>query len=214
MENKRGQLKKFVLILIPVVIIAIIISIIYITRNFDEGHPVKQFIEDTAEKITNSENPGPDLRPSTPTTSSSSSSGGISGGGGGEGGGGGSSSSGRVYCEKQDITYSLLNIQKEETCNQLQGEICTSKTINCSIEIHNADDNYEGTFPIELNIYSETDDEYFVDTANKYFTIPPSDFRVFQHITTITSTGENGVANGIIKCIFHTTTKPYKEVCS
>ena len=67
-----------------------------------------------------------------------------------------SSSSGKTNCiPTVQISYFLVNPEKNSTCNIENNGICTNKTMTCEIKIQNMDETTNGNFDIELIFLEE-----------------------------------------------------------
>jgi len=131
-----------------------------------------------------------------------------------EGAGGSGFSSGST-CSMKQISYSLENFNKTSICNINQSGICWDKTVICSVEINNLDNEISGTFKIELMFLEkggnkETDG---FDITSSDFLLSPKQSEIFLHSTNIQSTGEDGLANKEISCFYNTLEIPKKEIC-
>ena len=140
--------------------------------------------------------------------------GGVSGGGdSGGGGGGGAGESSSQNCIAQQIAYSMLGFNKTEICNNYEGEICTDKTVYCSIEIQNRDDA-EGNFETGLYFvekYKQIAENF--DLITRIFSLGANEIYEFSDSTQIHSTGEDGLANKEINCYYVSLKAPVKEIC-
>ena len=198
----RGIWAIFLILLLIVIVFG---SIFFTTINNEKDDNILETLKEFFTKEDNGKNSNDDFS-NTETGGASGSDTSRSSGGGG--------SSGSQFCQMEQIQYSLLNINKNSVCNVEQNGICEDKTINCSIEIHNDDNEASGLFKIELYfIESGKNKSESLDLKTGEFNVAPSQFVVFQNSTNIQSTGENGTANQQINCIFQTAEIPKKEVC-
>ncbi|MFH1500542.1 MAG: hypothetical protein ABIE22_01200 [archaeon] len=78
-----------------------------------------------------------------------------------ESGGGDSSSSeeggGVPVCIERQISYSIKNLTKTSACNEMQDSSCVSKSVTCSIEVNNLDQNVGGLFRVQLKFLRDED---------------------------------------------------------
>ena len=215
--NKRKSIRQKVLSVILLVVILILVSLAYVWITTDQN-PIKiiQTVAQGIQLINNKNNP--DIGASDPSSSKGGSgdgaSSGSNSGGGGDSGESGSSSSGEAECITQQISYSLENINKLQTCNEYDEEICINKTVKCSIEIHNRDEEIQGDFEIGL-IFVEKGKEKqdAFDSQIQIFNIAPQTNQKFIGLTNLQSTGQDGIANQNIDCLYNTISIPEKEIC-
>lgn len=117
-------------------------------------------------------------------------------------------------CRMQQISYSLINFNETSNCNQYEGEICIDKTITCSIEIHNRDDEVRGIFELELLFVEEGGNrENPIERKTSEFFLEPLNYWIFEDSIDLQSSGEDGFANKEIDCFYNTLEVPEKEVC-
>lgn len=117
-------------------------------------------------------------------------------------------------CRMRQISYSLINFNETTNCNQYQGEVCVDKTITCSIEIHNRDNEVGGVFELEFLFVEEGGNiGEPIERKTSEFFLEPLDYGVFEDSANIQSSGENGLANKEINCFYNTLKVPEKEVC-
>lgn len=117
-------------------------------------------------------------------------------------------------CITKQISYSMINLSKKSTCNQYQDDICIDKTTECSIEVHNRDNEIAGFFEIEL-IFTEEggNKEIPLDSKTSRFFLKPMTYNVFKDSINIQSTEQDGPANKDITCLFNTLEVPKEKVC-
>jgi len=201
--------EKVIILIIGITLLIIITGILTFT-NKEEGNILKKianlFESNNQEKKTEDKPSGDNTGGGTPDSSSSSS-------GTSSGGGGSSSSGGNTppECETKPISYSLLKINKTETCNTNEGEICTNKTILCSLDIQNREDITNGNFKVELKFLGEGQNinEPIKTIVYEVF-LEPQAKQHLESSTTVQSTGENGLANQIVNCFYKTLEVPEK----
>lgn len=107
----------------------------------------------------------------------------------------------QLGCSESQISYALKNFRENSICNTFQNTICTEKTINCAIEVYNLDDNVEGIFKLKFTFFK--DKEAF-DYAYSEDKVGPKKFKTFEKTLTLTSSGDNGVANKNLSCAINT----------
>ncbi|GEM_PF-2911643 len=121
----------------------------------------------------------------------------------------------KSICTMKQISYSIINLNKTSVCNQNQGSICVNKTVSCSIEINNRDDETSGFFEVKMSFLEKGKDrekDGFGHKTSK-FLLGPGEKYLFEGSTSIQSTGEDGLANKEINCFYNTIEVPKKEVC-
>jgi hypothetical protein len=135
--------------------------------------------------------------------------------GSGTGSGGSESSENNNGCFKKQISYSLVNPKTNSTCNEYDGEICIDKTIKCSVEINNRDQEFEGIFKVEMDFVEKGKDRAtsLIETRTKETRIPPLGMEVFEETLNLQSTGQDGIANKGVDCFYNTLENPYAEIC-
>ncbi len=117
-------------------------------------------------------------------------------------------------CITKQISYSMINLNKTSTCNQYKEDICIDKTIECSIEVHNRDNEIAGFFEIELIFTEEgSNRENPFDSKTSRFFLEPGSYNIFKDSIDIQSTEQDGPANKNIICFFNTLKVPRGEVC-
>jgi len=130
-----------------------------------------------------------------------------------EGGSSSSSSGGSENCISEQISYSMINFNKTETCNNYNGEVCIDKTVLCKVDIQNRDEavgDFEvGLFFVER--YKEMSENF--DVKIRIFQLGAGENYFFNDTTNIQSLGEDGLANKGINCYFISMVVPTKEVC-
>ncbi|MEK6926153.1 MAG: hypothetical protein AABW50_02655 [Nanoarchaeota archaeon] len=212
--GKKGSAKKTIIAIICLISVLIIALIIYFLSS--QNSPVRNFIEKTAgfekpfDYVPESEK-DVDIRdvPDVPT--------GSSGGGSGGGGSSSSSSSGsggspESNCSTQEISYSLEDPDKIETCNKYNGIICEDKTVSCSIKIRNRDQNLAGLFKVSMT-FIPNGETNSVGAKNIEISINPLNSYTFTDSINIQSIGQSGNANKAINCFYNTVEVPVGEIC-
>ena len=118
-------------------------------------------------------------------------------------------------CIEKQISYSMINLNKTSICNHYENEICTDKTVECSIEIHNRDNEVGGFFGVELIFIEEEENiENSLGTKTSRFFLGPMTHNTFKDSINIQGTEEDNLANKNINCLFNTLEVPRKMVCS
>jgi len=197
--------EKVIIFLIGLGLLVVIIGVFMLANNGEEKNFLNKIANlFTSEEPKNTEQTTPGG--STSSSSSSSSSGSSSGGSS-------SSSEGLSTpdCETEPLSYSLLAINKTETCNSEQNEICLDKTILCSLDVRNRDKKAAGNFKIELKFLQEggSISEPIEKIVHLVFLEPEAQEHL-EDSTTIQSTGEEGIANKNINCFYNTLEVPEK----
>jgi hypothetical protein len=213
--TKKEKAVRITLVIANLIVATlIIISIAGILKDTNKN-PIKTFFQ----KVFSggAEKPEGDAEDGTPNNGNSA--GGSSSGAGGEpsGGSGGSGEGGQEEpqtpgCIFAQISYSLENFKENSLCNEYDGIICVRKTISCSIEIHNGDQNYSGNFKIKVS-FNDLESNNAIDSYTQDFMININEFEIFGAEKIVESTGENGQANKEIRCVYTTLEVPQKEVC-
>jgi hypothetical protein len=142
-----------------------------------------------------------------------------SGGSGGSSSGGGGSEeqaqSGQT-CYTRQLTYTIKNNFKNETCNFYDNQSnCIDKTVFCSAEIENID-SVPGDFTVRLVFVEDRKDketEYFGEVIES-FNLNPLQTYTMSSQENIQSIGQEGLANKIINCFFNTVGDVQAQICS
>ena len=117
-------------------------------------------------------------------------------------------------CYEGQISYSITNFNVTSICNAYDEEICLDKTVICSIEIHNMDDDISGFFEIKLLFVEEGGNlENPIDEKTSRFFLEPQDYNLFEDSINIQSSGQGGLANKEITCFYSTLEVPKKSFC-
>ena len=214
--TKKEKVVRITLVIANLIVATLILISIADILNDSDKNPIKTFFQ----KVFSggAEKPEGDAGNGSPNNGNSA--GGSSSGAGGEpgAGSGGSSEGGQEGsqtpgCILTQISYSLENFKENSLCNEYDGIICTKKTINCSIEIHNGDQNYSGNFKMKVS-FNDLESSNIIDSYTQDFMININEFEIFWAEKVVESAGENGQANKEIKCVYNTVEVPQKEVCS
>jgi hypothetical protein len=140
--------------------------------------------------------------------SSGEAGGGGSGGGEGGGGGSGEASSSGSSCSLRKISYSLKEFNKVSTCNQYEGDVCISKTVNCSLEVTNLDFEISGNFEIKFEFFEQGQEEILY-SAEDAQVLGPRESAIFE----ASANFQGADAGKELTCDFSTEQIPQREVC-
>ncbi|MCA9485607.1 MAG: hypothetical protein KC506_02070, partial [Nanoarchaeota archaeon] len=110
-------------------------------------------------------------------------------------------------CTTQPLPYALRKPSTQQTCNSFDGEICTDKTVTCSVETHNLEGTNSGLFKIETRILNQNSEQIFLTTESKE--ILENSFEIF----TTTTSFQDSNANQELTCFFKTINVPTEEIC-
>ena len=140
-----------------------------------------------------------------------------SGGGGdpGSGPGGDTGGGSNANCQMQQLSYSIVNFNKNSTCNQQDGNgFCIDKNVICSVEVNNLDNSEGGIFSLLFSLAEEgLGVGSAFDTEQVEYSLIAGEERIFKSDTQIQTSGEEGLANKNIDCFYNTLQIPQKEVC-
>ncbi|MBI3622883.1 hypothetical protein HY212_02270 [Candidatus Pacearchaeota archaeon] len=207
--------KKFMIVIGLLALVGVVIFFILSQNNKDKG--IRNVInevfggKDNSGNLDNSTNNNDGQ---TNNFDKGSNSGLGSSGGSGSGGSGDQGSSSGAGCIKSQISYSLENIKVEQTCNAFNGEICTDKTVKCSIEVHNLDNGIGGNFGVRVSFVEEgKETESQLDAKSANFIIGPNEFKQYNESINLHGSNENDPPNKNIKCLYVTLEVPKQEVC-
>jgi len=206
MRCKKGELKSFLIIAIPLVLIGIIVSLLYISSMVEENHPIRKIVDGMGDIFLgdNSGKPEDEIMP-PPNFTFSVSGGGSSGGSGGSGGESSGGTSSSSDCEKDLLSFGLLEPEENFNCLEFYATVCIEKEVNCSIQIRNSD-NVSGFFPVKIDVVSQG---YVIDSSSRIFSLGPKEVDYFNYNSVISSTGENDPANLDLRCLFSVIEEPY-----
>ncbi|MFH1308176.1 MAG: hypothetical protein ABIH72_04965 [archaeon] len=200
---KKGSAEIIIVSIILIVIILVgIILIFYNPKDNDLG---SIFNKDTDENPYNPEN---NPEPITDDSIINTSSGG--GGGGGDSGGSSTDDINEDPCIVE-IPYIIKSFIKNQVCNLYDGSICIDKTITCSAEVKNFDDEISGIIKIELTYSIIEGQELYSEILST--TLDPGQQKTVQGEYNVQSTGIDGNANKELDCIYHTLEIPTKKIC-
>jgi len=138
-------------------------------------------------------------------------SGGGAGGGGSGGGAGSAGAPGEPGCAERQIAYALKNFVQSANCDEFQSDVCIKKTVNCSLEVHNLDDNTDGMFGVRFSFLEEGS---VFDYLDKELFVGVNGYEVFDVALVAGSLGESGRANKDLSCSFNSYKIPKEEICS
>ena len=213
---KKSALLYILIAIIFVSLFLLINNLIKVTSPVDKNNnqdtnPANQTNENSAI------NPNASANTNNQNPSSSSGSSSVSSSGGSGGSGGGSSSSGASGssdsgCPLIPISYALKNFMKNSICLAYSNNICTSKKVDCSVDIYNLDETISGQFTLKIILeYSQNNtpvQEFsFSDTINSQSS------KTFEKSIIFESQSPEGEANKDYTCSFLTVSVPKKEVC-
>jgi len=116
-------------------------------------------------------------------------------------------------CEDFQISYSAEDFAKTSNCNQNSSGFCTDRTVNCSVDIRNFDNEVSGTFGIDFVFFELGFESNILDETSSSFNINAGENNLFEGITNFVSQGEDGIANKDLSCSYVTIEIPRKEIC-
>ncbi len=129
----------------------------------------------------------------------------------GRGGGSDTGDTPILECETTEISYSLIDLNKTQICNENQSEICINKTIECYVKIQNREEQTSGFFEVELRFIEEGEDEDNpIEIKSSRFSLHPKGEEIFEETITIQSSGIDGIANKNINCFYNAIEVPLK----
>lgn len=113
-------------------------------------------------------------------------------------------------CVERKISYSLTNLQVNQTCNQLINNICVDKKVHCALEVKNLNNEIGGIFSIEFEFKTQdTSIEKKVVSAS----VSSKELKIFESEINIQSEGEEGKANKETICEFSSKEIPTENEC-
>ena len=196
--------------IMALLIVIILSGMIYIYFRMDIDEKVKEYLGLEPDNSEEEPEPPPedDDDPSPPPIYTSGGPGGGDSGGGGGGGGDGDSDSSEPTCILQQISYSLKNFEKTQTCNQYDQGACINKTVTCSLQLTNLDFETSGTFEMRFNFFEAGQDEILESLTDSHNVGPRSPV-----IFSTSAQFQGPDADKDLTCNFHTEQIPKKEVC-
>ncbi len=212
-EEKVNYLRIILVTLIALILVVIIAVIVYfwVTQDQNPIETISKFVAPDDNPSDSDDGSGGGFIPGDDTSATSGGGGGASSDGGGGSSGGDSS----LTCTNVPVAYSITDMSDRVECRTYDGSVCTEKTIYCSANINNRGDSL-GYFKVELYYFesgtNRTTDRF--DSDIRDFTLEAKGRYYFEGSTTVTSSGEDGLANQRINCFFETVGEPYTQVCS
>ena len=207
MKKKRGN--KILIVLVIILLITIPLTyFIFIDKS-------QNILKNTFENIFIPEPTSSQGNPSTTTNDNNqpASEGGSNNGGGSGGGSVNSQNAVGNNCQQQQISYSISNINKIQTCNFLDADstTCIDKSVECSVEVKNLDSQISGTFEIQfLYVLDGQGTDNFFDSTSSESEISPGQTKTFSGLIQISDPAKT---NEEINCFFQTLSVPTKEIC-
>lgn len=218
--TKKEKVVRITLVMANLLVLSLIIIFVAGMLKDTDKNPINTFFQKVfsgGKETPNTDSTENNAGTGNSNTGSSGAGGSGTGSGGGSGGGSGNSNPEGFAiapnCILSQISYSLENFKENSFCNEYDGNLCIKKTINCSIEIHNGDQDHSGIFKIMVSFMDSESNNVF-DSQTQDFMINTNEFEIFGVEKIFESTGENGQANKAIKCVYNTVQVPQKEVCS
>lgn len=197
--------KDVILILSSIIIVSLLVGLYFLvdtgSKNLNDDFFVKK------NSLTGEDNKETNSIENTTDNISSNEEGDLGGGTSG-----GSTELVEETCEEQtEISYSIINFNKTETCNELQGEICVDKTINCDFDVYNREDSISGFFKLQIFFVEKglSKEESFEDIFSTFF-LEPKTYKKVVAFANVLSSGEEGIANKNITCLYETLEVPMK----
>lgn len=135
---------------------------------------------------------------------------GVGGISGDSGGGGGGSSSGGTNCVLQQIEYSLKNFKKSVGCVETSVVGCVRLQANCSMEVHNLNEETPGVFRLRYSLVNSGGDALETEIIERNVVYGDESFEIFS--VNFEVSDELGVDEGST-CPFVMESVPQKEIC-
>jgi hypothetical protein len=204
-------MKKALIIFLPLLILSFIVFYLVINQN----HPQEDNFQNEKENIGSSdslppnpieqtENPSTETEPKySPETSSSNEN--ADGTASGDESSETQTSSSTDSCEKE-VSYSLKDSSTQEECLSLEGEVCLTKKVTCSLNVKNLDSATSGNFKIKTNFLDNSDNLLFSTSSSIFVEAQTTERLEVIH----EFNGED--ANKRIVCAFRTESIP-KRTC-
>ena len=130
-------------------------------------------------------------------------------------------------CENKEIPYSIDNfVLNYNNCNEKKKdcktgfmgipydciEYCIDRSMSCSLDLRNLDNEASGTWTIRFNFYERSTNNLIkANDVSDY--LYPQTTKKFTGITNIKSSGVNGDANKQLTCFYDKVNIPTKQVC-
>jgi len=205
-------MNKKVIITVLIFAILIVLSMIIIQIKDIKD----KIVEKTKKTISYITNLGSEDSEETKENNEENENMGAGGGGGGAGDGGGSKGSEyfdstiNPICAEQ-ISYSITNFKRTELCTEYNQEICIKKTVTCSVEIRNREEDIEGFVGIRTSFVKIGGNiSNPIKQEDIRFFLGPQQSKNIESTALIESTGIDGNANKIINCLYNTIEIPNK----
>jgi len=112
-------------------------------------------------------------------------------------------------CTDEEISYSITKISENTSENEFIGNICVSKTIECSLTIENLDESKTGDFEIEFILINNNK----IDSETIRQPIESKEEKSFKKTFNVQSQGQEGYANQELSCSYNLISIPTKKVC-
>ncbi|RMD65859.1 hypothetical protein D6817_05345, partial [Candidatus Pacearchaeota archaeon] len=125
----------------------------------------------------------------------------------------GSSTNSNPQCEQQ-ISYSIENTSSVNNCLAQEGDVCTQRQVVCTAYVHNFDSSVSGVFGLKINFFAvDQGPQNIIASAERSANVPAGALTMFQSTQTFESTGQDGLANKEISCVYQTTHVPTRNIC-
>jgi len=147
---------------------------------------------------------GEELLPPSDISGTGGSSGGSGSGGSGgssSGGGGSGGDTGGSTGSQGQTSYSVSPIVVSSVCDQFSGSTCVEKTTFCSVNVRNLNENIGKTFEVTIRFVDSINSETFYSDSSSSG-IGPLSSEIFSQTYNIVSSGEEGIANKEITCVY------------
>lgn len=130
-------------------------------------------------------------------------------------------------CESKDLPYNIANfVLNSNICNENKKECksgfmgipydcieyCVDKTISCSLDLKNLDNEKQGSWTIKFNFY-DTSSRNTIIAKDTTLSLYPQTQKTFVGTARITSQGADGNADKDIGCNYVESSIPTKQVC-
>ncbi len=110
-------------------------------------------------------------------------------------------------CSLIQISYALKNLAVNEVCNSFQQQTCIDKTVTCSLEVQNLDNQISGNFKINFNFVNEQ--EQVLSAKQHSENVEANSIKIFS----VEQTFASPEASQQISCMFNTLEVPRREIC-
>ena len=109
------------------------------------------------------------------------------------------------------FSYAFDDIDIVSECKEFNGNICTKKTINCSVNVENLEESLGGLFKIKLSFL---ENKVLFQEVYKEKNLSSKESETMSSLIEIESSGEDGRANKDLSCVITSVEIPRKEVCN